>query len=161
MGPLINPMNASHMVLGVYKKELVRPVAEVLKRKGLKAAMVVYGMDGVDEISIADDTYVAEFSEGSDIKEYVLSPKDYGFKLASHEDIVGGLPEVNKGIALDILNGKRDPKRDVVVLNSACAVHVYTGKSIEESIKIVEDAIDSKKALNTLNHLVEVTNDIR
>ena len=161
MGPLINPMNASHMVLGVYKKELVRPVCEVLKKKGLKGAMVVYGMDGVDEISIADKTFVCEFSGNSDIIEYELNPVKYGFKMASHEDLVGGTPDVNKKIALDILNGVKGPKRDVVVFNSACAVHVYTGKTIEESIKLCEEAIDSGKALNTLKHLVEVTNDIR
>ncbi len=161
MGPLINPMNATHMVLGVYKKELVRPVCEVLKKKGLKGAMVVYGMDGVDEISIADKTYVAEFINGSEIKEYEIAPEDFGIKCSSHNDIVGGTPEENKKIALDILNGEKSAKRDIVVLNSACAVHVFTGKSINEAVKIVEDAIDTKKALNTLNKLIEVTNDIR
>lgn len=161
MGPLINPMNASYMVLGVYKKELVRPVCEVLKKKGLKGAMVVYGLDGVDEISVAANTYVAEFANEGDIIEYELNPVNYGFKLAKHEDLVGGTPDVNKQIALDILNGVKGPKRDVVVLNSACAIHVATGRSISDSIKLVNDAIDSGKALQTLNKLVEVTNDIR
>lgn len=161
MGPLINPMNASYMVLGVYKKELVRPVAEVLKKKGLKSAMVVYGLDGVDEISMADSTYVCEFCNGGDIIEYELDPRNYGFTLCKHEDLVGGTPEVNKKIALDILIGVKGPKRDVVVLNSACAIHVATGRSISESIKIVNDAIDSGKSLDTLNKLIEVSNDIR
>lgn len=161
MGPLINPMNASHMVLGVYKKELVRPVCEVLKKKGLKGAMVVYGLDGVDEISVAANTYVAEFTNKGDIIEYELNPTNYGIKLAIHEDLIGGTPDVNKQIALDILNGVKGPKRDVVLLNSACAVHVATGRTISDSIKLVEDAIDSGKALATLNKLVEVTNDIR
>ena len=161
MGPLINPMNAKYMVLGVYKKELVRPVAEVLKKKGLKAAMVVYGIDGVDEISVADKTYVCEFEEGKDIKEYYLDPKDYGFNYSKHEDLIGGTPDVNKEIALDVLNGKKGAKRDVVVLNSACALHVYKGISIDAAIKEVIEAIDSKKALETLNNFIEVTNDIR
>ena len=161
MGPLINPMNASHMVLGVYKKELVRPVCEVLKKKGLKGAMVVYGLDGVDEISVAASTYVAEFTNKGDIIEYELNPLNYGIKLCKHEDLVGGDPLVNKQIALDILNGVKGPKRDVVVLNSACAIHVATGRTISDSIKLVEDVIDSGKALATLNKLVEVTNDIR
>jgi len=161
MGPLINPMNATHMVLGVYKKELVKPVCEVLKRKGLKSAMVVYGMDGVDEVSISDKTFIAEFYNGGDIKEYEIAPEDYGFKRARHEDIVGGTPEVNRIIALDVLEGRKGAQRDIVVLNSACAIHIYTGKSIKEAIKIAEDAIDSKKAMNTLNKLIEVTNDIR
>lgn len=161
MGPLINPMNASHMVLGVYKKELVRPICEVLKKKGLKSAMVVYGLDGVDEISMAANTYVAEFNNYGDIIEYELDPKNYGFKLCSHEDLVGGTPDVNKEIALDILNGVKGPKRDVVVLNSACAIHVATGRTISESVKIANDVIDSGKALATLDKLVEVTNDIR
>jgi anthranilate phosphoribosyltransferase len=161
MGPLINPMNATHMVLGVYKKELVRPVAEVLQKRGLKHAMVVFGEDVVDEISIAAKTYVAEFEGNGEIKEYELSPVDYGFKLAKHEDIIGGDPSVNKKIALDIFNGVKGPKRDVVVLNAACAVHVYKGVSIEEAIKEVEAAIDSGLALKQLDKLVEVTNDIR
>ena len=161
MGPLINPMNASHMVLGVYKKELVRPVCEVLKRKGLKSAMVVYGMDGVDEVSVADKTHVCEFINQGEIKEYDLDPEKYGFKLCKHEDLVGGTPDVNKQIALDILNGVKGPKRDIVILNSACAIHISKGVNLEEAIKIAEDSIDSKKALNTLNKLIEVTNDIR
>ncbi len=161
MGPLINPMNATHMVLGVYKKELVRPVCEVLKKKGLKGAMVVYGMDGVDEISISDKTYVAEFENGGEIKEYEITPEEYGLKRSPHSEIIGGIPEENKQIALDILNGVKSAKRDVVVLNSACAVHVYTGKSIMDSVKLVEEALDSGRALNTLNTLVGVTNDIR
>lgn len=161
MGPLINPMNATHMILGVYKKELVRPVCEVLKRKGLKSAMVVYGMDGVDEISIADLTYVAEFIDGGDINEYELNPKDYGFMLAKHSDLVGDTPDVNKQIALDILNGKKGPKYDVVALNSACALHVCKGITIDEALKEVKESIDSGKALKTLEKLVEVTNDIR
>ncbi len=161
MGPLINPMNAKYMVLGVYKKELVRPVAEALKGKGLKGAMVVYGLDGVDELSVAANTYVAEFRDGSKIDEYELNPEDYGIKLSKHEDLVGGEPEINKQIALDILNGKKGPKRDVVVLNSACALHIYKGISIKDAIKEVENAIDTKKSLETLNKLIEATNDIR
>ena len=161
MGPIINPMNATHMVLGVYKKELVRPIAEVLKKKGLKSAMVVYGLDGVDEVSISANTYVCEFENQGEIKEYELNPEDYGFKKANHEDIVGGDPLENKKIALDILDGKKGPKRDVVVLNSACALHVYKGISISEAIKYVEVAIDSKGALFSLKKLIEVTNDLR
>ncbi len=161
MGPLINPMNAQYMVLGVYKKELVRPVAEVLKKKGLKSAMVVYGEDGVDEVSIAAPTYVAEFVNGGEIFEYILDPKNYGFEYGLHEDLIGGDPSVNKKIALDILNGITGPKRDVVILNSACAIHVFKGISIEEAIKEAKVAIDSKKALETLNKFIEVTNDIR
>lgn len=161
MGPLINPMNANYMVLGVYSKDLVRPVAEVLKKKGLKGAMVVYGLDGVDEVSTAGKTYVAEFSGSSDIIEYVLNPIDYGFKLCNHEDLVGGTPDVNKQIALDILSGKKGPKRDIVVLNSACAIHVSTGKTLAESIQIANDVIDKGLAMDKLKQLVEVTNDIR
>ena len=161
MGPLINPMNATHMILGVYKKELVRPVCEVLKKKGLKGAMVVYGLDGVDEVSAAANTYVAEFNDGSEIKEYELNPTALGIKYCKHDDLVGGEPELNKQIALDILNGKTGPKRDVVLLNAACAIHVYKKISLEEAIKEASEAIDSKIALATLNRLVEVTNDIR
>ncbi len=161
MGPLINPMNATYMVLGVYKKELVRPVCEVLKKKGLKSAMVVYGLDGVDELSMADKTLVAEFCNHGDIIEYELDPKNYGFTLCKHDDLIGDTPEVNKQIALDILNGVKGPKRDVVVLNSACAIHVATGRTISECVNIANHVIDSGEALATLNKLIEVSNDIR
>ena len=162
MGPLINPMNATHMLLGVFKKDLCRPVAEALKAKGLKSAMVVYGYDGVDEVSIADKTHVCEFYNGGDIKEYDLDPKDYGIKYGKHDDLVGGEPSVNKEIALNILSNKdKGPKRDVVVLNSACAIHVYTGKEISECVKIADELITSGKALQMVEKLREVTNDIR
>ena len=161
MGPLINPMDAKYIVLGVYKKELVRPVCEVLKKKGLKSAMVVYGADGVDEVSVAAPTYVAEFKNGGEIEEYLLDPKNYGFEYSLHEDLIGGTPDVNKEIALDILNGKTGPKRDVVILNAACAIHVYKGISMDDAIKEAKDAIDSGKALKLLNKFKEVTNDIR
>lgn len=161
MGPLINPMNATHMVLGVYKKELVRPVAEVLQKRGLKHAMVVFGEDVVDEVSIASKTYVAEFEGNGNIIEYEFNPKDYGFNLATHQEIVGGDPLMNKEIALAIFNGEKGPKRDVVVLNAACAIHVYTNKSMEESIKLAEEAIDTGLVLKKLNEFVEATNDIR
>lgn len=161
MGPLINPMNATHMVLGVYKKDLCRPVVEALKAKGLKAAMVVHGADGVDEISISDITHICELKNG-EITEYDLDPREYGFKLRDHSEIVGGDPSVNKKIALDILTGKdTGAKRDIVILNSACAIHVYTGESIAKSIEIAKEVIESGKALKKLNELVEATNDIR
>lgn len=162
MGPLINPMNASHMVLGVYKKELCRPVCEALRAKGLKSAMVVHGLDGVDEVSISAKTYVCEFTNGSEIVEYELDPTQLGLPLGSHEDIVGGDPEVNKKIALDILSGtEKGAKRNVVVLNSACAIHVAKGVGIKDAIKEAEDLIDSGKALAQMNKLIEVSNDIR
>ncbi len=161
MGPLINPMNAKYMVLGVYKKELVRPVAEVLKKKGLKSAMVIYGSDGVDEVSVAAPTYVSEFTNGGEIKDYLLDPINYGFNYSQHEDLIGGTPLVNKEIALDILNGKTGPKRDVVILNAACAIHVFKNIPLEKAIIEAKKAIDSGKALETLNKFIEVTNDIR
>ena len=91
-----------------------------------------------------------------------LPPKDYGIKYGKHDDLVGGEPSVNKEIALNILSNKdKGPKRDVVVLNSACAIHVYTGKEISECVKIADELITSGKALQMVEKLREVTNDIR
>ncbi len=160
MGPLINPMDAKYMVLGVYKKELVNVVANVLLKKGIKRAMVVYGLDGVDEISMADNTYVNEIVDGN-IIEYEIDPRNYGFNLCKHDDLVGGDPLVNKQIALDIFNGKKGPKRDVVILNAACAIHIYKNISIEDAIKEATNAIDSGLVLKTLEKFVEATNDLR
>ena len=160
LGPLTNPANAKYMLIGVYDKNLCRPLAEVLDKLGAKNALVVHGMDGLDEVTLSDKTFICELRDHN-IKEYMFNPVDYGFNLCKKEDLVGGDPQVNKEICMDILNGEKGPKRDVVVLNSALGMYIRNDNlTIGDAIKIAEDTIDSKKALNKALEYIKLSNEL-
>ena len=144
-------------LLGVYGKELVEPLARVLVNLGVKSAMVVYGEDNIDEISLSAPTYVCEAMNG-EFRTYEIKPEDYGFTRCKKEDLVGGTPEENAEIVRRILNGEKGPKTDVVLLNAGAAIHIAKGCSIEEGIEIARDAIESGKALKQLENFIEVSN---
>ncbi|MCQ2464269.1 MAG: bifunctional anthranilate synthase component II/anthranilate phosphoribosyltransferase [Oscillospiraceae bacterium] len=159
LGPLTNPAKTDYIVLGTYSKDLLRPMAEVLIKLGIKRAMLVYGTDCLDEISISAPTAVCEIKNG-EISEYELTPEDFGFKTESKDSIVGGTPTENADTTLKILSGTlKGPKRNIVVMNSAAALYT-AGKaaSLKEGVKLAEDAIDSGKALEKLNQLIKITN---
>lgn len=154
MGPLIHPGNIKGQMVGIYDPDITRLYAEVLRDCGREIAMVVHGNDGLDEISICDTTKVSELKDGF-IRDYILDPRDYGFKLYNEKDIKGGTPKENMELMLDILNGKKGPKRDITVLNSAAALYVGRAvSSYEEGIKFAEDLLDSGKALEKLKEIL-------
>ncbi len=159
MGPLLNPAFAEYMVLGVYSPDIMDNMAKVLINLGIKRAMLVYGNDKLDEISISDATTVCEINDGK-IDKYEICPEDFGFKRASKDEIKGGTPEENAQITRDILSGKeKGSKRDIVLLNAGCALYV-TGKAdtIADGIKLAEKSINSGAALKKLEELIEFTN---
>lgn len=161
LGPLTNPAKANMQVLGVYSKELVNPMSRVLSNIGVKRGMTVFGMDGLDEISASDKTYVCEFRDGW-FKEYEIEPEDFGYKKCDKSELEGGTPEENAEIARNILNGTlRDGKRNAVCLNAGAAIYV-AGKadSLAEGIKIAEETIDSGKAIERMNEIVAFSNQI-
>lgn len=159
MGPLLNPAFAEYMVLGVYSPDIMENMANVLIKLGIKRAMLVYGNDKIDEISISDSTTVCEINNGK-IEKYEISPEDFGFNRASKEDVKGGTPEENAQITRDILSGKEQgAKRDIVLLNAGCALYVTgNAETIADGIKLAEKSIDSGKALRKLEELIEFTN---
>jgi len=160
LGPLTNPASAKGQLLGVFSDKLTEPLAHVLHNLGVEKAMVVYGMDGMDEISLSAHTKVSELKDGK-VTTYYLNPEDYGMKLVSKEELVGGDSKENAKIILSILNGERGPKRDIVVLNAAAAL--YVGKAVEnirDGIALAEELIDSGKALEKLNELKEYSNSM-
>lgn len=157
LGPLANPAGATMQLLGVYSEELVEPLARVLVNLGVKSAMVVYGQDNIDEISMSATTTVCEAVNGT-FKSYVIKPEDFGFTRCEKTDLVGGTPQENAKIARDILEGAKGPKTDAVLLNAGAALHVATGCTIEEGIAKAKEAIESKKALNQLERFIELTN---
>ena len=158
LGPLANPAGASMQLLGVYSELLVQPLARVLRNLGVKSAMVVYGQDNIDEISLSAPTTVCEFSEGKEFSTYVINPEDYGFERCSKEDLVGGTPEENAVIARKILEGEDSPRANSVILNAAAAIHIASGCTIEEGIEIAREAVTSGKALAQLDKFIEISN---
>ena len=159
LGPLTNPAGATMQVLGVYEKELVEPLSEVLKNLGVKSALSVYGLDGMDEISASDKTFVCELKNG-ETRSYEISPEDFGMEIASKEDLTGGDAKENAQITLSILEGReKGPKRNAVLLNSAAGLYsAGKVKSIKDGVKLAEEIIDSGKALEQLEKFIEVTN---
>ena len=160
LGPLSNPAGAKMEVLGVYDESLVLPIAMVIHNLGVKDAMIVYGQDKLDEISISAPTTVCEIKNGK-FSQYTLNPEDYGFKISSKSEITGGSPKVNAQIALNILNGEESPKRDAVLLNSAAGLYIG-GKvpNFEKGISMAENLIDRGKAKEKLEDFVNISNTI-
>ncbi len=159
LGPLTNPADAEYNVIGVYEDRLLEIVANVLKNLGVKHSVVVHGDDGLDELSISSSTSICEINNG-EITRYTITPESVGLKRGSKADIVGGDAQENANITLGILKGEiRDSKRDIVLLNSGAALYV-SGKaqSIADGVKLAGELIDSGKALEQLNKLVEFTN---
>ena len=158
LGPLTNPSKATHQMMGVYSKDLVEPMAYVLKNLGLKRALVVHGEDGLDEITTTANTFASEFN-GSDVVSYVIDPSIYQIKKASLKDLQGADVSINAKIISDILEGKTGAQRDIVVLNAAHALYIASKvKTVKDGVAVACRSIDSKKAQEKLNVLIAFTN---
>ncbi len=159
LGPLSNPASVKKQLIGVFDKSFVPTIADALTKLNTKRAMVVSSEDGMDEISICDITHAAFVERGS-VKEFIIDPREYGFDLGTKEEITGGDANQNAQITRGILSGEiTGAKRDVVILNAACALLVE-GKvySTEEGIEMAKDAINSGDALKKLEEIIEVSN---
>ncbi len=158
LGPLTNPADVKHQVMGVYSEVLVETMAKVLRNLGYIRAMVVHGADRLDEITVSGKTQIAELKDGM-IRMYQFDPADLGFKRRKLEELKGGNARENAKILLSILNGEeREAKREIAVLNAAAGILV-SGAAVEikEAIAMAEDSIDSSKALKKLNDLTRYT----
>ena len=159
LGPLANPAGANMQLLGVYSEDLIEPLAHVLRNLGVKRAMVVYGTDSIDEISLSAPTKVCEF-RGSNFKTYEITPEQYGFTRCAKEDLVGGTPEENAKIALDILNDQPGPKLDAVLLNAGAAIYIASDNiTMEDAIAKARILIESGAAKKQLETFIEKTNN--
>lgn len=158
LGPLTNPAQATHQVMGIYADELVEPMAHVLGNLGLQRALVVHGHDGLDEITTTTTTHAAEFFKDK-VNVYTISPEDYKIPLAKLSDLKGGDVAENKKIIVKILVGEKGPRRDIVVLNAGYALYIAEiAKTVEEGIALARHSIDTGKAVKKLELLVKVTN---
>ncbi len=157
LGPLTNPAKATHQMMGVYTRDLVLPLAQVLKNLGLKRAMVVHGSDGLDEVTTTGETFAAEFKGTEfEVNPLVINPQDYGIKIAQESDIKGGDLLVNTQIFRAVLGGGPGPKRDIVILNAGAALYVAErAKDIKEGIALAQESIDKGLARKKLEQLIE------
>lgn len=159
LGPLTNPAHANLQLLGVYKPELMSPMANALMRLGVKRGMAVYGQDGLDEISVGAPTSVLEFNNGS-VSEYMITPEEFGLQRHDIDELRGGAPEENARLAHEILGGAKNAGRDSVLLNAGAALHIAKGISIKDGVKLAAETIDSGAAIKTLEKYISVSNGL-
>jgi anthranilate phosphoribosyltransferase len=159
LGPLTNPAGAPRQLIGVWHAGLVEPLARALGQLGAERAWVVHGADGLDEVTLADKTFVAEAASGS-IKTFVIEPCDFGLERASLEHLRGGDAEANAQIIRQVLTGeRRDEARSLVVANAAAALYVGGAADIlDQAARLAEESLDSGTAQAKLESLVEATN---
>lgn len=158
LGPLTNPAGAKAQVLGVYTPELTETLAGVLKNLGSRHALLVHGMDGLDEITLTAETKVSE-QRGGQIRNYHIKPEDFGLKRCRMEDLKGGDTEENVEITQGVLKGEPGPRRDIVLLNaSAAMVAGGKAKDLAQGIEVAARSIDSGKAMEKLKELISLTN---
>ena len=160
LGPLTNPAMATHQLIGIYNGELVAMIAHVLNNLGSVRALVVHGLEGMDEISLCGPTKVAELRDGK-VKEYTIEPEQFGLKRCRLEELHGGSADQSAAIVRGVLGGKPGPARDVVLLNSAAALYVgASATTIQDGFRLAAESIDSGKARQKLEQLVEMTNAV-
>lgn len=157
LGPLTNPARAKRQVIGVNEAKLTDTMAKVLKNLGAEHAFVIYGYDGLDEITTTDKTKVCELVDGK-IKSYYITHESFGIPKAEINDFVVNTPEESANVISDVLNGVKGPRRDIVVLNASAAI-VAGGRAddLRHGIQIASKSIDSGNAKKTLEDLISIT----
>ena len=158
LGPLSNPAGVTRQFTGVYARQWVEPLAQVLKNLGSEACWVVHGEDGLDELTTTGASYVAELKNGT-VTTFTVSPADAGLPMAKPEDLKGGSPEVNAQAIQDLVAGAKGAYRDIVVFNAAASL-VVAGRAddLAAGAAMAVDALDTGAAATTLKKLVAITN---
>lgn len=158
LGPLTNPANARRQLLGVYSRDLVEKLAQVLSNLGVNRGVSVCGSDGLDEITVTGPTYCCEIRDGS-LTPFEITPEQFGLKTYDLKEIVGGTPEENAEITKGILSGQvQGAKRDIVLMNAGMGIYIGRDDiSMEEGVKVAADMIDSGKAYAKMEEFVEAT----
>jgi anthranilate phosphoribosyltransferase len=158
LGPLTNPAGAPRQIIGVSDRQKVEPMARVLSLLGTERAWVVHGADGLDELTIAEKTFVAEACD-AEVRSFELSPEDFGIERTPLDTLSGGDAETNAKIIRDVVTGLRcDGARLLVLVNSAAALHVGgLASDLRAGMKLAEESIDSGVAAEKLNELIRLT----
>lgn len=153
LGPLTNPAGATVQLVGVFRPELTEPLARVLGQLGVRRALVVHGMEGLDELSVSGPTRVSEYHQGT-VRTYEVTPADAGLAPQPREALQGGDPATNARITEQVLRGEPGPARDVVLLNAAAALLAAgVAANLSEGVRLAARSIDSGAAYARLNGL--------
>ena len=159
LGPICNPANAPHQVIGVWNKNLVSKTAQVLSRLGTKKTWIVHGEDGLDEITLNGKTFVAEISDFS-VKEFEISPEDFGLENSSLENLQKFTAEESADLIENILKNEteNETSKNLVLVNAAAAIFV-SGKTenLKDAFALAKESLESGKALQKLENLIEMT----
>ena len=159
LGPLTNPAGAGRQVMGVYRREFVRPVAEALARLGSVRALVMHSEEGLDEFSLGAPSFVAQVDRGS-VREYELDPGTFGLQSTPYTELQARDLDHAVGLVRDVLSGtSRGPERDIVLLNAAAAIYAADqADSLESAVQVAAQSIDFGIASRTLEDLIEASN---
>jgi len=157
LGPLTNPAGAPSQVMGVYRKDLVEPIAYALKNLGSSHVMVVHSNDGLDEISIADSTYVAELKNGK-VETYSISPSDFNLQQTNLDSICVEDADASLKLIQEALDGQEGPAKDIIALNAGAAIYVSgLTNSLKDGVKKAHEILSSGAAHQKLDDLVRMS----
>jgi anthranilate phosphoribosyltransferase len=159
LGPLSNPAGVKRQMVGVFSRQWVQPLAQVLKNLGAESVWVVHGSDGLDEITLTGPTFVAALEENGSIRTFEVTPEQAGLKCVGGETLKGGDAHTNAIALQSVLDGMPSPFRDVALLNAAAALIVAgRAKNLGEGVALGTQALDSGAAAARLKHLIAVSN---
>jgi anthranilate phosphoribosyltransferase len=158
LGPLSNPAGVKRQMIGVFSRQWIEPMAQVLKNLGSERVWVAHGSDGLDEITTSGPTHVAALENGT-IRTFEINPEDIGIARAKPEALRGGDPESNAAALMAVLKGNKGPYRDIAVLNAAAALVVAgRAKDLKEGATLAARSLDSGEAEGRLDRLIKVSN---
>jgi anthranilate phosphoribosyltransferase len=161
LGPLTNPADAPNILMGVFHPDLVGIQVRALQRLGAEHAVVVYGRDGMDEVSLGAATMVGEYKDG-DIREYEIHPEDFGLTMASNRALKVGTPEQSRALVQSVLENERGPARDIVILNAGVGLYAANVvPTMAEGVVLARAALDSGKALAKMHEFVSRAKELK
>jgi len=160
LGPLTNPADAPNILMGVFHPDLVGIQVRALQRLGAEHAVVVYGRDGMDEVSLGAATMVGEYKDGG-IREYEIHPEDFGLTMASSRAFKVETPEQSRALMQAVLENDAGPARDIVILNTGVALYAANvAASMDDGIELAREALASGKALAKMRQFVARTKEL-
>lgn len=162
LGPLSNPANAQYQLIGVYDEDYCLLIARAARLLGTKKIMVVHGKDGLDEISVSGPTRIVEINEQGEEKDYIFDPAEQGLKLYDIKDLIGGTPQQNVQLAMDLLNGQgREAIKESVQLNTGAALYIYgLASSLLEGYHLAKQALESGKVKCKIEEIIATSNQL-
>jgi anthranilate phosphoribosyltransferase len=160
LGPLTNPASAPNILMGVFHSDLVGIQVRALQRLGAEHALVVYGRDGMDEVSLGAATLVGELKNGH-VSEYEIHPEDFGLTMVSNRALRVETPEASRDMLLGVLRNEAGPARDIVIFNAGVALYAANvAPDIAQGLVLARQVIESGQAMQRLEQLISTTQSL-